>query len=309
MLFAITAKAQLNLVPNPSFEEYYHIPDGTSQIYECKNWFSATGGGASPDYYSRLSIYNGISIPQNIWGYEDAKDGDFYIGIFTFQRIALYATEYVECKLTQPLLSKRYCVEFYISPADSASVYALNNIGLYFSPDSIYVDTLRRLTEFTPQFVNTNNPLTNRNGWTKVSGSFVAQGGEQYLTIGNFNLSEDDDTIRITGYSEGWGPSSSAYIYIDSVSVTLCDAVGVEETISIKPSIYPNPASNFVSISLPLNHINSRLSIYNLTGQLVAQKPITSTQIPIAELGNGMYIFVITADDKVLSRQRVVVAR
>jgi hypothetical protein len=65
-------------------------------------------------------------------------------------------------------------------------------------------------------------------------------------------------------------------------------------------------ASNFVSISPPLNQINSRLSIYNLTGQLVAQKPITSTQIPIAELSNGMYIFVITADDKVLSRQLII---
>ncbi len=82
-----------------------------------------------------------------------------------------------------------------------------------------------------------------------------------------------------------------------------------EENKPIALYIYPNPASNFVSISLPTNQINSRLSIYNLTGQLVLQKPIISTQIPIADLGNGMYIFVITADDKVLSRQRVVVAR
>ncbi len=307
VLFAITAKAQ-NLVPNGSFEEYYQIPDGTGQIHECKNWFSATGGGSTPDYFSVFSDGSIVDIPSNSKGFEDAKDGDFYAGIFIFHGVFSFAVEYIECKLIQPLLPKRYCVEFYVSLADSTSRYAVNNIGLFFSPDSIYTDTIRRLVEFTPQFVNINNPLTNKIGWTKVSGSFIAQGDEQYMVIGNFNLPENDDTVQVSGYA-GLGANKSGYIYIDSVSVTLFDDVGIEETPSTKPTIYPNPASNFVSISLPTNQINSRLSIYNLTGQLVLQKPIISTQIPIADLCNGMYIFVITAEDKVLSRQRVVVAR
>lgn len=74
-------------------------------------------------------------------------------------------------------------------------------------------------------------------------------------------------------------------------------------------TIYPNPATDLISINLPSNYSNPQLSIYNLTGQLLSQKPITSTQIPITELRNGMYIFVIESGDKVVGRQRVVVNR
>lgn len=73
--------------------------------------------------------------------------------------------------------------------------------------------------------------------------------------------------------------------------------------------LYPNPAQDYIKISLPSNYSNSHLSIYNLTGQLLSQQPITSTQMPITELGNGMYIFEIESGDTVIGRQRVVVAR
>lgn len=308
LLGFVSLRAQVNLVPNPSFEEYYQIPDGINQIYNCKKWFSATGGGATPDFFSINSDFDGVQIPQNSWGYEVTKDGQHYAGIYTYNKVFLYGVEYIECKLVQQLLPKRYCIDFHISLADSASSYTVNNIGLYFSPDSIFVNTFRRLTEFTPQFVNTNNPLTNTIGWTKVSGSFVAQGGEQYMIIGNFNLPENDDTVFV-GNGGNWSDLYS-YIYIDSVSVRLCDEVGIGENELEKIEIYPNLTQDFVSIDMPVIYQNPQLSIYNLTGQLISQQQITSNQqIPISALSNGMYIFVIQSGDKVIGRQRVVVAR
>lgn len=309
LLGFISLRAQVNLVPNPSFEEHYQIPSGTSQIYYCQHWFSATGGGGTPDYFSTFSNGSNVDIPENTYGYEDAEDGDFYAGIFIYHGVFSFAVEYIECKLIQPLLPKRYCVEFYVSLADSTSRYAVNNIGLFFSPDSIYTDTIRRLVEFTPQFININNPLTNKIGWTKISGSFVAQGGEQYMVMGNFNLPENDDTVQVPGY-EGLGANKSGYIYIDSVSVQLCDEVGIGENELEKIEIYPNPAQDFVNIDIPTNYQKPQLSIYNLTGQLISQSPITSNQpIPISKLSNGLYLFVIQSGDKVIGRQRVVVAR
>ncbi len=312
LLAFICVKAQVNLVPNPSFEEYYQIPCNTGPtINYCKNWFSATSGGASPDYYSRFidnGCYNGI--PQNDFGYEEPKDGDFYAGIYTYQTNILNAVEYIECKLTSVLLPKRYCVNYYVSLADSASSYTVNNIGLFFSNDSIFFDS-PRLSKCQPQFVNSSNFLTNKIGWTKISGSFVAQGGEKYMIIGNFNEISNDDTLHVEGVGNNWVMPKSAYIYIDSVSVTLCDDVGVEENKLDKINIHPNPAQDFVSIDLPKNINQAQLGIYNLIGQLVSQKQIAQANqtVPITELGNGVYVFVVESGGEVVGRRRVVVAR
>jgi hypothetical protein len=91
-----------------------------------------------------------------------------------------------------------------------------------------------------------------------------------------------------------------------------CDvSVGVEENAINNISTYPNPAQDFVSIEIPKNPNLAQLSIYNLTGQLISKKQISqpNQQISITELENGMYIFVIHNEDKVIGRQRVVVAK
>lgn len=85
----------------------------------------------------------------------------------------------------------------------------------------------------------------------------------------------------------------------------------IEEQVSNPIKIYPNPAEDFVSIKIPQNYTQAQLGIYNLTGQLISQKQVTQSnqQLSITELGNGMYIFVIQNEDKVIGRQRVMVAR
>jgi hypothetical protein len=91
-----------------------------------------------------------------------------------------------------------------------------------------------------------------------------------------------------------------------------CQLVGIKEIEEdVKILVYPNPAQDFVSIGLPQNYNKVQLCVYNMTGQLVSQKQVIQSiqQIPIPELGNGMYIFVIQNEDRVIGRQRVVVAR
>jgi hypothetical protein len=66
-----------------------------------------------------------------------------------------------------------------------------------------------------------------------------------------------------------------------------------------------------LSIDLPKNINQASLYIYNLTGQLVLQKQITQPNqtVPITELGNGVYVFVVESGGEVVGRKRVVVAR
>lgn len=307
ILFAIKAKAQ-NLVSNGSFEEYHLLPNAIGQINYCKNWFSATNG--SPDFLG-IQGTSGATLPLNGFGYQMPFNGNFHSGIYIYNKQFLYGNEYIESKLISELLPKEYCVSFYVSLADSASSYTVNNIGAYFSADSIYVNDIVRLTQFTPQIINIpNNPLTDKTMWVKIFGTFLAQGGEKYITIGNFNLSENDDTVFVGGKGNDWS-GLYGYIYIDSITVTLCDDVGIEEKPIDKIDIYPNPTQDFVNVEISGNYKATQLNIYNLTGQLIYQKQLTqpNEQIPIPELGNGMYIFVIQNEDRVIGRHRVVVAR
>lgn len=85
----------------------------------------------------------------------------------------------------------------------------------------------------------------------------------------------------------------------------------VEEQEAAPVKIYPNPAEDFVSIELPFNYSPAQLSIYNLTGQLITKRQLTqiNQQVPIAELGNGVYIFVTEIGDNTIERNRVIVSR
>ncbi|UPT66864.1 MAG: T9SS type A sorting domain-containing protein [Sphingobacteriales bacterium JAD_PAG50586_3] len=112
---------------------------------------------------------------------------------------------------------------------------------------------------------------------------------------------------------------NTAYIYFDyneaiitnTAVNTIEEPLGISLTDAATPfAIYPNPAMYFVSVYTTANYKQAQLMIYNLTGQLITQKQITqANQIPITELGNGMYIFVVQNGDKVIGRQRVVVVR
>ncbi len=251
LLGLINLKAQVNLVPNGSFEEYYQLPTSIGQINNCIGWFNATIGSGSPDYFHFLSDNFNSQIPQNGFGYQPAKDNLAYGGIYLYQRgnNPIASAEYIECRLTEPLQHTKYCISLYYSLADSASCYTIPSIGIYFSVDSIQNNT-RKLSQYTPQIINTV-PITaaNKTGWTKLSASYSATGGETFMTIGNFTPEGLDDTTYIGGCGQNFVFPRSSYIYIDSVSVTACNGVGLPETPAPATAIYPNPATNTVSIS------------------------------------------------------------
>jgi hypothetical protein len=184
--------------------------------------------------------------------------------------------------------------------------FPVSTIGAYFSSDSLHIDNNYDLPYF-PQIENTeSNFIADSVGWQRVSGYFKAIGGERFLYIGNFKDNQNTTYLYSPGLLE-----YKSYIYLDNVQLYECDSlVGIDEIKIYNIKFYPNPAQDFVSIDLPKNINQAQLSIYNLTGQLVLQKQITlaNQTIAIPELSNGMYIFVIQNEDRVIGRQRVVVS-
>lgn len=295
-LSCISLKAQ-NLVPNGSFEEYYQIPTNQGQINYAKHWFTATA--STPDYFSRFSDVNsGLNVPNAIPGFQDAFSGDAYSGIFVYDKFSADNLEYIETKLTSPLISQKcYTLSFYVSMAEEISCYTLNNIGVFFSQDSIYVNQFIRLSQYSPQVINdTTNQLTDTLGWTKITQDFFAEGGEKYMVIGNFNNFSNDNTTKIRNLT-CW-TCCKGYMYIDSVSLRRCGETFLEEDKIERIRIYPNPANEILNIDTG-KLSETEIEIFDISGRLILQQNLTSNQaqINISSYSNGLY-FVCLSNNK-----------
>src|SRR5262249_57862200 len=123
--------------------------------------------------------------------------------------------EYLEAPLTSPLVAGTpYLVKFYVSLAD-LSLLAIDRLGAYLSVGPVGPVPNYAALPFTPQIESAANvPLTNASGWTLISGTYVASGGEDHITIGSFH----DDASTLTVPGPGTWPGGS-YYYIDDVSV------------------------------------------------------------------------------------------
>jgi hypothetical protein len=81
---------------------------------------------------------------------------------------------------------------------------------------------------------------------------------------------------------------------------TIIRSVGRSEIQRFSYNLYPNPAQDFLQITLPENVGSLQYQIYNLNGQEL-QSGTTTGQINVAELPKGHYQLVIRNQDKIQS--------
>ncbi len=190
--FLITelAFSQMNLVPNPSFEQNHGTepcpfnpadsllwPD--SWISPAPNW-----GGGNPNYYLTSYCNQYSSVPLNFDGYQYPYEGNAYTLIaIVGDTASMLWREYLQVELTQNLeAGHRYCFSAWLSCGDSA-MRATDDIGVYFSDTAIYQNGSENFT-FIPQIRNPEGRfLSDKTGWQLFTGSFVAVGGEDILLL------------------------------------------------------------------------------------------------------------------------------
>jgi PKD repeat protein len=207
-----------NLVQNNSFENHTGCPTSQAQLFLAPPWDVVSNtGSASPDYYHQC---NGSmqGVPVNVLGYQLARTGDGYAGFYTY---GFECREYVQAPLLSPLIAGNvYNVEMYVSAGDVAGI-GIDAIGLYFSNGAILGNGTYNALPYIPQISNpTGNIISDTLGWTLISGTYTAVGGENYITIGNF-LS-DSNTNTLTYNSGGWG---RGYYLLDDISVAPQNAI------------------------------------------------------------------------------------
>ncbi|MFI5203481.1 MAG: T9SS type A sorting domain-containing protein [Flavobacteriales bacterium] len=166
MIFLIPVSALCqNLITNPGFET--------------GAWASANSG--SPDW---------LTGPTNIFGTEPAHGGTRYMGESMGQSPVGGPTdfrEYIKSPLSAALIpGNMYVCSIWVSLSENYGDYACNRIGFATTTTSPSFGFSNGPIPLTPVYA-TPTIITNKNGWTLLSGTFVATTADTWVTIGNFN--------------------------------------------------------------------------------------------------------------------------
>ncbi len=313
-------KGQVNLVPNGSFELDSLCPNNGSEINYAPPWYSPTWG--SPDYFNACagSALNVMGVPLNYCGYQYAKTGAAYTGIFCYGILSnsptVEAKEYLQVKLTDSLIQNRkYCISFYVNLATligpAYHYLAITEMGLYISNNSFLV-TNELTLPYTPQIKSPTGVFLNDTlNWTEVSGTYTAQGGEKYITIGNFN--NPTDTLNMPNNNNNI--TCVSYYYIDDVSVVDCTDMGVGQLTDAKDfKLYPNPNSGTMQLSYTLNaNENGFVTITNLLGENIAMYKLVSgstlLNINESKLESGIYFYQVYKNNQKVYSDKIIISK
>ena len=213
-ILGLNAEGQ-NLIPNNSFETYSSCPNWSGQIDTATGWTSLENHLGTPNYLHTCGTSILSRVPDNNWGWQHAQDGSAYAYLYMYSVTQPERREYMQTQLSSALTAgKTYDISFYVSLSDYTGLQC-NNFGCYFSDTAIKgTGDGFALTSYTPQFEYTSR-VSDTSDWVLISGSFVASGGEEYITIGNFRDDAGTDIV-----STGTGTLSSASYYFDNFSLT-----------------------------------------------------------------------------------------
>ena len=193
-----------------------------------RHWFAATSFAVP--FFNACNIQRIRNLNNGPISWYQPRSGDAFINVVVYSQRELNGTleelrSYPSVKLSNPLEAGCYYeISFYVKKAnnDRTNNYgnlsypkiASDRIGAYISKDSLhnYNGSHPTFYNIVPQIENpAGNFLTDSLNYVKISGSYQAEGGEQYLTIGNFRSNAETQI-----YPNEHG---SAQYFIDDVSV------------------------------------------------------------------------------------------
>lgn len=213
--------SQVNLVINPSFEIVDTCPTIYGQVPLAYGWDTLrNGGGCTPDLYNSCdtSAFGYYGVPINLKGYQYAKSGECYAGLFSFYA-APDVREYMQGTLLDILQeNKTYCIKMNVNLSND-SKYSIKTLGILVDDGSAHTSSyFCDLPGITPQIVS-NLQLMDTLNWMKIEGNYFANGTEEYITIGNFF----PDSLSNPILTNSQGAGVAAYYYFDDISVIETD--------------------------------------------------------------------------------------
>ncbi len=177
-------------------------------------WASVING--SVDYFNACSSI--ACVPWRGHDYQLPLSGVGYGALWTFSPYFPNMREYLQAPLVASLeLGKYYNVSLFVNACNISKAF-VNNFGVHFSTEALTIPGTQYLLEAEMQIYNFGNPvISDTLNWTKISGIYLASGGESFITLGNFKndastqIQDNSDTLALYG--------SGSYYFIEDVLV------------------------------------------------------------------------------------------
>ncbi len=260
-----------NLIPNPGFEDLRGKRPSMYpwQMINTVDYFVYDESKKEQELKTKIKDKNFKLRP--------ARTGKAYIGFRYWPRYS----EYIIVELLKPLeKEKQYYFEMYMSISQHSNAY-LKSVGCSFYPFKAPYTQKTGIIDFPPQFeVYKHTGLIDTTEWFKVAGVFTAEGGERFMTIGNFTKYNHEKFKR---RKFGFG-KREAYYYVDDVALYKLDDYGFpiyseplpdtlmnDTTISVNDSIDQENKieSYFKNISFPPGSSELTYEAYQKLGVIV----------------------------------------
>lgn len=305
----VNVHGQENLISNWSFEKLQPnnngdtiCPNSGGHVYLSKYWKSADG---SVDYFNACSNdeWPNYGIPQNVVGFQEGYDGEAYALIGGYADLEGYedAREFLFQELSDSLKrGQGYYWETHVSLADSVN-FAMSRLGALFTLDDTRYwqddDFFNTMPQIETPF---DTLLSDKENWIQVSGHFVAEGGEKFMTIGFFKRDIDENIVRVDNIPQGFYTWDLSAYYIDGVELYEDNSIGIAENQTIRTNLYPNP-SNGEGITLEYamrQNATVQWEIKDMAGRTVHVQPLLGNEdraILGMSLPAGVYISAVVA--------------
>lgn len=211
-----------NLVENGSFEVIKGKVKGMGCIEASDDWKNVTTTKA--DLFVKENKNPIVLTSSNTYGKEDPKEGENYAGLVVYSPKDKIARNYITSPLAQPMLKgKKYCVSMYISLAEG-SKFATNQLGINFNKKQLKTEDNKAIIDKTSILHPQSKVVNATYGWEKVCGTYIAEGGEEFITIGNFTAADKTKTEKAIKIKDYKGVLTDvAYYYVDDISVVMVD--------------------------------------------------------------------------------------
>lgn len=184
-----------NIVPNGSFENFRKK---SGNIKNAIPWQQI----ASVDYYQE-------PISNDTAKQRGARTGICYAGL----RFQKKYKEFLQVKLAEPLhRGTVYEYEMYVRLAFWSNA-SLKSFGALFTKMG-YKSQGDVVQASLIDSVSKKSSFINGYQWFKISGKYQADGGEKFLTIGNFSPNVKKDMVRMNVFKLGF---KEAYYFIDDI--------------------------------------------------------------------------------------------
>ncbi len=259
-----------NLISNGSFESIDKTVKKLGSIQSAVGWTHPTG--AKSDLFVPSKKVPEIDPQTNPYGMEVAQDGENFAGIIVYSHNNKLPRTYITTKLSTPMKKgMKYCVKFYVSLGEY-SKYASNNIAANFNKKEFGTTEKNSIIDESHIRHWENKTFNATFSWERVCGTYTADGGEKFVTIGNFETNETTNTERVKKDPSLKGTQAiAAYYYIDNISVQLlgtneqCEC-GVDEGVDFGSTVIFSK-SDFFKEDMSIEDKVAASSIYFGFGQ------------------------------------------